>query len=73
MAAGPRRSRHEALRHPPPPRSSAGSVVAAERGVAFDLINTAHDDGTAALKAVSPIWKVPVAEVGGRVLFDSRG
>ena len=42
-------------------------VVATEVGQAFDLINTAHDAGTAALKAVSPIWKVPVVEVGGRV------
>lgn len=47
-------------------------VVATEVGQAFDLINTAHDAGTAALKALSPIWKVPVAEVAGRVLYDSH-
>lgn len=47
-------------------------VVATEVGRTFNLINTAHDDGQAALKAVSPIWKVPVAEVDGRVLYDSR-
>ena len=47
-------------------------VVAAEVGQTFDLVNTAHDEGQAALRACSPIAKVPVAELGGRVLFDSR-
>ncbi|HVK74246.1 MAG TPA: glutathione S-transferase family protein [Kofleriaceae bacterium] len=47
-------------------------VVAAEVGVPIELINTATDDGQAALRAVSPIWKVPVADIGGRVLYDSR-
>jgi len=47
-------------------------VVAGEAGVDHTLINTATDDGQAALRAVSPIWKVPVAELGGRILFDSR-
>ena len=47
-------------------------VVAAELDVGYQLINTAHDDGQAALRAVTPIWKVPVAEVDGRTLFDSR-
>jgi glutathione S-transferase len=47
-------------------------AVAAEVGEPVDLVNTATDDGQAALRAVSPIWKVPVADVGGRVLYDSR-
>jgi glutathione S-transferase len=47
-------------------------VVAAELGVPTALINTATDEGQAALRAASPIWKVPVAEVDGRTLFDSR-
>ena len=47
-------------------------VVAAEVGRPFNLVNTAHDDGQAALKVASPIWKVPVAELDGRLLFDSR-
>lgn len=47
-------------------------VVAAEVGEPIELINTASDDGQAALRAVSPIWKVPVADVGGRILYDSR-
>ena len=47
-------------------------VAAIEIGHDFELINTAHDDGQAALRACSPIWKVPVAEVDGRLLYDSR-
>lgn len=47
-------------------------VVAAEAGVPVELVNTAAEAGQAALRAISPIWKVPVAEVGGRVIFDSR-
>lgn len=47
-------------------------VVAAEIGQPFNLVNTAHDDGQAALRAVSPIAKVPVAELDGRLIFDSR-
>lgn len=47
-------------------------VVAAEVGRPFNLFNTAHDDGQAALRAASPLWKVPVAELDGRLLFDSR-
>ena len=47
-------------------------IVAAELDVAYDLINTAHDDGQAQLRAVSPIWKVPVAELDGQTLFDSQ-
>jgi glutathione S-transferase len=47
-------------------------VVAAEVGRAFNLVNTAHEDGQAALKLVSPIWKVPVAEIDGRLLYDSH-
>jgi glutathione S-transferase len=47
-------------------------VVLAELGLTHDFVNTAPDEGQAALRAVSPIWKVPVAEVDGRTLFDSR-
>jgi glutathione S-transferase len=47
-------------------------IVAAEAGVPVELVNTAPDEGQAALRRVSPVWKVPVAEVGGRVLLDSR-
>lgn len=47
-------------------------VVAAETGQPLELVNTATDEGQAALRRVSPIWKVPVAEIGERYLFDSR-
>jgi hypothetical protein len=47
-------------------------VVAAEVGQPLELVNTATDGGQAELREVSPIWKVPVAEIGGRFLFDSR-
>jgi glutathione S-transferase len=47
-------------------------VVATEVGRAHTLVNTAHDDGQAQLKAASPIGKVPVADLDGRLLYDSR-
>jgi glutathione S-transferase len=47
-------------------------VVAAELGVAIERIDTATDEGQAALRRVSPIRKVPVAELDGRLLYDSR-
>ncbi|XXT15832.1 glutathione S-transferase family protein [Sorangium sp. So ce429] len=52
-------------------------VVAAELDVGVELINTATEEGQAALRAVTPIWKIPVAEVevpggGRRVIFDSH-
>ncbi|HTL38522.1 MAG TPA: glutathione S-transferase N-terminal domain-containing protein [Kofleriaceae bacterium] len=50
-------------------------VVAAEVGESVDLLNTAPPDGQAKLRAISPIWKVPVAVVdapvaGGLTLYD---
>lgn len=47
-------------------------VVATELGAPFEIVNTATDDGLAELKTVSPIWKVPVAVVGGAPIFDSH-
>jgi len=47
-------------------------VVAAEVGEAVDRIDTATDAGMAQLREVSPIRKVPVAVVDGRLLYDSR-
>jgi glutathione S-transferase len=47
-------------------------VVAAETGVTPELVETKSDAGQALLKRISPIAKVPIAEVDGRVLFDSR-
>lgn len=47
-------------------------IVAAELGVGFDLVNTATEEGQAALRQVTPIWKVPTAVVDDVTLFDSR-
>lgn len=47
-------------------------VVAAEAGVAVELLDTSTDAGQAALRRVTPIWKVPIADIDGRILFDSR-
>jgi glutathione S-transferase len=47
-------------------------IVATELGVPFELSPTASDEGQKALRALTPIWKVPVAEVDGQVIFDSH-
>ena len=47
-------------------------VVAAEVGEPVELILTSTPAGAAAVRALSPIGKVPVAELDGRVVFDSR-
>ena len=47
-------------------------VVAFEAGLVPEFVLTSTDAGTAALRAIAPIRKVPVAEIDGRVLFDSR-
>jgi glutathione S-transferase len=47
-------------------------VVAAELGCAVEFVDTAAEAGQAALRAITPIRKVPVAIVDGRTLFDSR-
>ncbi|MEZ4367431.1 MAG: glutathione S-transferase family protein [Kofleriaceae bacterium] len=47
-------------------------VVCAEVGEPVELVDTATEAGQAALRAVTPIWKVPVAELDGQIRFDSR-
>ncbi|MBL4688947.1 MAG: glutathione S-transferase family protein [Nannocystaceae bacterium] len=47
-------------------------VVALELGLDCDLIDVATEHGQAQLRAVNPLWKVPAAEIGGEVIFDSR-
>jgi len=47
-------------------------VVAAEVGEPIELIDTGPDAGQAALREVSPIRKVPVAVVDGKLLYDSH-
>src|SRR5687768_484493 len=48
-------------------------IVAQELGLSFNLIDTATEDGQASLRTVTPIWKVPVAEVApGDQVLDSH-
>lgn len=47
-------------------------VVAAEVGVSVERVDTASDAGQAQLREVSPIRKVPVAMVDGKLLYDSH-
>lgn len=47
-------------------------VVAMELGLPHELVNTAVPDGQSRLQEVTPIWKIPVAELDGQVIFDSR-
>lgn len=47
-------------------------IVAAEIGEPIELVNTATEAGQAALRELSPIAKVPIAQVDGKTLFDSR-
>lgn len=48
-------------------------VVAQEIGVPIELVSTAPEEGQAALRAISPIRKVPVLMISERkTLFDSR-
>ena len=47
-------------------------VVAAEIGEPVELIDTATAEGAHAMRAISPINKVPVAEWRGAIVFDSR-
>lgn len=47
-------------------------VVAEEVGEAIERVDTATDVGMAALREVSPIRKVPVAVVDGKLIYDSH-
>jgi glutathione S-transferase len=47
-------------------------IVAEELGLAHELLDTATDAGQASLRAKSPIWKVPAAEIDGQLVFDSH-
>ncbi len=46
-------------------------IVALELGLEHELVDTASEAGLATLRAVTPIWKVPVAELDGATVFDS--
>lgn len=47
-------------------------IVAEELGLPITLIDTAVEAGQAELRSKSPIWKVPAAEIEGRLVFDSH-
>jgi glutathione S-transferase len=46
-------------------------VVAAEIGEPVDRVETSTDEGQGALRAISPIRKVPVAMIDDRLIYDS--
>lgn len=46
-------------------------VVAHELGIDTELIDTFTPEGQAALRELSPVWKVPAARVDGEAIFDS--
>lgn len=47
-------------------------VVAHELALGCELVDVATEQGQTQLRAVNPLWKVPTAEIGGEVIFDSR-
>lgn len=47
-------------------------VVAHELDLACELVDTASEAGQAELRRRSPIWKIPIAEIAGEVVFDSQ-
>ena len=47
-------------------------IVAKELGLEYALLETASAEGQAKLRALTPIWKVPAAEIDGQLVFDSH-
>jgi glutathione S-transferase len=47
-------------------------IVADELGLPIEQIDTMPAEGQAELRKRSPIWKVPVAEIDGQLVFDSH-
>ena len=47
-------------------------IVAHELGLGVELVDSATADGQAALRGVSPVWKVPAAVIDGVVVLDSH-
>lgn len=46
-------------------------MVAIEAEIPYTLVDTATAEGREKLHAVSPVWKVPAAEIDGTVIWDS--
>jgi glutathione S-transferase len=47
-------------------------IVATELGVPFELLSTLGEEGQKRLREVTPIWKAPVADIDGELVFDSH-
>src|SRR3972149_4198635 len=47
-------------------------IVATELGLPCELLDTAGAEGQARLRALSPIWKIPIAELDGQLVLDSH-
>jgi len=47
-------------------------MLCSELGVEYQLVNTADSEGQAALRRVSPAWKVPVVSLEGDIILDSQ-
>jgi glutathione S-transferase len=47
-------------------------ILARELGEPVELVDTTTPAGQAALRAVAPLGKVPIVELDGEVVFDSR-
>lgn len=46
-------------------------VVAAELDLEYELVDASTEEGQRALRQRSPIWKVPAADLDGRLVWDS--
>jgi glutathione S-transferase len=46
-------------------------ALALELGLGHTLVDTASEEGQARLREVSPIWKIPVIELDGELVYDS--
>jgi len=46
-------------------------IVTSELGIATEWTDTSTDGGQAELRALSPIWKVPVARIDQQLIYDS--
>lgn len=47
-------------------------IIASELSLAHEFVDTATEQGQAALRQVNPLWKVPAAQIDGTPVFDSR-
>lgn len=47
-------------------------VVAEELGLPVTMVDSSTVEGQERLRKITPIWKIPVAEIDGQVIFDSN-